>query len=196
MASLPRDWRTIVYDKSEGGPRQGVVAKWYKSPDGPDHAPALEGAIRLPNIGAEAHTYMHHAAVTWEALDDVTVFMQGDPRQYVSDIPSEFGAIVAMAAEKGFAAVGPFLDCDENGGPHHEEPLVELHEMWAHFRGTKIPPRLSWYASAQFAVRKDVLQRISRATWAAARDICTTKLHACAMERLWWELLGRTARVR
>lgn len=35
--------------------------------------------ISLPNIGREAHTYLYHIVQNYNQLNDVTVFLQGDP---------------------------------------------------------------------------------------------------------------------
>lgn len=35
--------------------------------------------IKLPNIGREAHTYLHHIIHNYAFLDEFTVFCQGDP---------------------------------------------------------------------------------------------------------------------
>jgi hypothetical protein len=192
---LPGPWRTTVYDKSRGGPRQTVETHWYKSPGGPDFGEPWPGAVELPNRGAEAHTYLHHISAKWDALADVTLFMQGDPRQFVDDVRLEYGNVVARAYQEGFAAVGPFLDCDDEGRPHHDKPLVELRDMWGAFKGGHVPKKLNWHASAQFAVTRDRLREsFPREAYVMAMDACSTKLHACAMERLWWELLASKRR--
>lgn len=33
--------------------------------------------VRLPNVGRDMHTYLHHIVHTWDALADVTVFLTG-----------------------------------------------------------------------------------------------------------------------
>ena len=37
------------------------------------------GAISLPNIGREGHTYFHYICKNYDNLDDYTVFLQGNP---------------------------------------------------------------------------------------------------------------------
>jgi hypothetical protein len=43
---------------------------------GPDEIP---GAIPLPNVGREGHTYFHYICENYDNLDDYTVFLQGRP---------------------------------------------------------------------------------------------------------------------
>lgn len=38
----------------------------------------------LPNIGREAHTYLHHIIENYDKLADVTVFLQGNPLDHTS----------------------------------------------------------------------------------------------------------------
>lgn len=33
--------------------------------------------VELPNVGREAHTYLHHIVTNYDSLADVTVFVQG-----------------------------------------------------------------------------------------------------------------------
>jgi hypothetical protein len=37
------------------------------------------GEIFLPNVGREAQTYLHHIVTKYDNLDDITVFLQGNP---------------------------------------------------------------------------------------------------------------------
>ncbi len=39
----------------------------------------------LPNVGREAHTYLHHILENWDSLADVTIFTQGDPIEHSPD---------------------------------------------------------------------------------------------------------------
>ena len=39
----------------------------------------------LPNVGREAHTYLHHIVTEWDRLADWTVFTQADPAPHLSN---------------------------------------------------------------------------------------------------------------
>lgn len=58
----------IIYDKSENGP--------------------IAGAIPLPNIGRETHTYLHHIVNNYDKLADYTIFLQGNPHDHADLIPN------------------------------------------------------------------------------------------------------------
>lgn len=50
-------YRVTIYDKSKGD---------------------------LPNIGREAHTYLHHIICNYDKLADITVFLQGNPFDHMT----------------------------------------------------------------------------------------------------------------
>lgn len=50
---------------------------------GPDF---IEGAIPLPNVGREGHTYFHYICENYDNLDDYTIFLQGNPFDHSPDI--------------------------------------------------------------------------------------------------------------
>ena len=58
LRRVPKSVRVTIYDKS---------------------AAPQPGAIALPNVGREAHTYLHHIVSRYESLSEVTVFCQGKP---------------------------------------------------------------------------------------------------------------------
>ena len=43
-------------------------------------------SIKLPNIGRETHTFLHHIVENYDNLDDVTVFLQGNPFEHIQVI--------------------------------------------------------------------------------------------------------------
>lgn len=58
----------IVYDKNDGGDAS------HGNP------PPYARVERLPNVGREGHTYLHHIVTHWDTLADVTVFVMGSCR--------------------------------------------------------------------------------------------------------------------
>ena len=49
-------------------------------------------SISLPNVGREAHTYVHHVVTHYNTLADVTIFTQGDPFDHAPDFLDRIGA--------------------------------------------------------------------------------------------------------
>ena len=60
-----KEHKITIYDKSE-------------SP--------IINSIKLPNIGRETHTFLHHIVENYDNLDDVTVFLQGNPFEHIQVI--------------------------------------------------------------------------------------------------------------
>jgi len=50
----------------------------------------LPNTISLPNIGREAHTYLHHIITNWDRLDRYTAFLQGYPLDHASELFVKF----------------------------------------------------------------------------------------------------------
>jgi len=46
----------------------------------------ITNSIKLPNIGRETHTFLHHIVENYDNLDDVTVFLQGNPFEHIQVI--------------------------------------------------------------------------------------------------------------
>ena len=64
LRRLPDGVRPVVYSKGQG----------------------TDGAFPLPNVGREAHTYLHHIATCYDKLPEVTGFSQGHPFDHVPDL--------------------------------------------------------------------------------------------------------------
>lgn len=89
---------------------------------GPD---CTENAVKLPNIGREAHTYFTHIVTHYDALADMNVFLQGDPFDHLDDrgrvTPEDLrntleDIVDRMVPFKGLAWFK--LKCDRLGRPH------------------------------------------------------------------------------
>jgi hypothetical protein len=46
----------------------------------------VPNSIRLPNVGREAHTFLHHIVNMYNDLPDITVFVQGNPFQHITKL--------------------------------------------------------------------------------------------------------------
>jgi len=58
---------------------QGHVILYVKKDSRPIHDIGYKKIVRLPNVGREGHTYLHHILENYDSLADVTFFLQGDP---------------------------------------------------------------------------------------------------------------------
>lgn len=71
-----------------------VIAKykediqWSKSISNANVTIYDKGNGQLPNVGREAHTYIHHIVKNYDHLSNITIFLQGDPFIHVNkDFP-------------------------------------------------------------------------------------------------------------
>lgn len=84
---------------------------------------SVEGAITLPNIGRESHTYFTHIVRNYSALPEFTVFLQGAPFFHMEE-GADCAVLNSVIAEcvkrkvpfKGFAWFR--MVCDRLGRPH------------------------------------------------------------------------------
>ncbi len=66
VRNLPAGLLTTIYDKSLEG-----LLEW--------------NAVSLPNVGREAHTYLHHIVNRYDSLAEWTIFCQGKPFDHAYD---------------------------------------------------------------------------------------------------------------
>ena len=98
-------WPVTVYDKS---------------------GEELPGAVPLPNVGREAHTYLTHILRRYPDFPDQTVFLQGDPFFHLTADgeagTAELRELLCERLERNapFGGLAWFrLRCDGLGRPHH-----------------------------------------------------------------------------
>ena len=73
--------------------------------------------IALPNIGREAHTYLHHLADHYEDLADLTVFVQGHPFDHAPDLHERLRALAeGRTTVADFHWLGFLADTDDARG--------------------------------------------------------------------------------
>ena len=46
----------------------------------------VKDSIKLPNVGRECHTFLYHIVKNYDNLDDITVFLQGNPFEHIQVI--------------------------------------------------------------------------------------------------------------
>ncbi|MDK2957217.1 MAG: hypothetical protein PWQ57_2713 [Desulfovibrionales bacterium] len=82
----------------------------------------LPGAVALPNIGREAHTYLTHILAHYPDFPDYTVFLQGAPFEHAkARTAQELRRTILDAAARGrpFLGLAWFrMVCDQLGRPH------------------------------------------------------------------------------
>lgn len=96
LKRVPRTVRVTVYDKSGEG---------------------AAGHSVLPNVGREAHTYLHHIVQRYGALAEHTVFVQGRPFDHAPDLHKRLRAWSdGREAAEPFRWLGFLVDWDDARG--------------------------------------------------------------------------------
>jgi hypothetical protein len=171
LNAVPPQYRQHVYDKSYGS--------------------GVPGVIQIPNVGREAHTYIHHICANYNRLAKYTVFCQGDPFHHLPDwlmILDQIATSVAAGSCPPFSAWGLEMECDRQGRPHHEQalPCQDLYAELAGPRATTLPPAIRFCCGAQFVVHHSRLTRIPLYRWQQAlKSAAAVKWYAWAAERMW-----------
>lgn len=169
-------------------PREFAVTVYNKGAAMPHTTP-------LPNIGREAHTYLHHLIERYETLAEVTVFVQGHPFDHAPDLHK----VLRSMADGSFSVhdfhwLGFLADTDDSRGrrlfvpwsknPERAElPLDEFHQQ---IFGQSGPDSYRFFVGAQFIVTRDAVVRRSLAFYEHARNIAAaTPLAPHCFERCW-----------
>ncbi|MBE2181163.1 MAG: DUF3431 domain-containing protein [Chthoniobacterales bacterium] len=178
LRRVPREIRITVYDKGDG----------------------TTGGIPLPNIGREAHTYLHHLAERHDTLADLTVFVQGHPFDHAPDLHQHLRNLAAGSETiRDFQWLGFLADTDDPRGrrlfvPWSKNPAREELDMENFHRalfGGAGPDAYRFFVGAQFAVRREAALRRSRSFYQAARELAATfPLAPHCFERCWDRVFG------
>ena len=182
-STLPAGCLLTVYDKGESPPA---------TPVGGGEFPSGCDVVKLPNVGREAHTYLHHIVAQYDDLDDHTAFLQGHPFDHCPNLREKLGAFAADPSDFCYFTNLELSDCTCQTAPpaHNWVPMRETYEA---VFGRPAPPDrpLHFGAGAQFAVSRAVIRRRPLAFYRAALDVSATLERAAwALERMWPLVFG------
>ncbi|QMW01614.1 DUF3431 domain-containing protein [Spirosoma foliorum] len=161
LRNIPATLQKTVYSK---GPNAEVEHK----------------TIPLPNVGREAHTYLHHIVNRYDTLAEWTIFCQGKPFDHAYDFKKTLQDMVlepssltctgfkpGASQRRGFHWLGHLIDTDDNQGQRLFQPwsknedgrgldLVGFHRALFDNDG---PPLYTFVLGAQFAIHRNLLQQ-------------------------------------
>ncbi len=183
---VPKRFRVTVYNKGRDEP-----ALWRRMNQ--DVSP-------LPNVGREAHTYLHHIVERYDQLADVTVFAQGKPFDHV---PSFHRTMHQLAFHKlavnGFLWMGFIIDRDDatgsllfqNWSRNTERRPLAMDRFWRALWDEPAPDQVTFYPSGHFAVTAAQIRRRPRSFYQRALQISAADDDmAHCFERTWDRLFG------
>jgi hypothetical protein len=177
LSNVPPQIRVTVYDKCEDG-----------------STPAAPRTLPLPNIGREAHTYLHHIAMRYETLAPLTIFCQGKPFDHAFDFHKTLRELAdGKMKVEDFLWLGHFADTDSPNGilfrNWSKNPARETLEINAFHRalfGCDGPPEYPFFGGAQFVVVREKIRERPKIFYENALQISMQFPHAAhCFERTW-----------
>lgn len=182
LRKVPRQLAVTVYDKSGEAPRPGAVS--------------------LPNLGREAHTYLHHLVSQYDDLAEYTIFCQGKPFDHAYDFHESLRGFAEKPDEIGeFRWLGHIIDTDTTDGhrlfrgwsKNEDGRGLDLRGFHRQLFGSEGPERYSFVLGAQFAVHRDVVRRQPLQFYERALALSVNFPDAAhCYERTWDRVFGLT----
>jgi hypothetical protein len=165
-----------------------------------DKSGADDAANPLPNVGREAHTYLHHLVSRYEDLADVTLFAQGKPFDHVPDFHRILRNL-ASGRERvdAFRWLGFIIDEDDrtgsrlfrHWGKNEDKRGLCMEDFWKALWDDPVPERFVFYPSAHFAVTRETIRLQPVSFYERALRVATTLPDAAhCFERCWDRVFG------
>jgi hypothetical protein len=160
----------------------------------------LPGAIRLPNVGREAHSYLHFIVARYDQLSEATVFCQGHPFDHAYDFHTTLRRVADRPEHCGdFLWLGHVIDTDDaHGGrlfstwsKNGDRRGLDLNGFHRQLFGTDGPNEYTFHLGAQFIVRRHVIRRRTLEFWQRALALSGSFPDAAhCYERTWDRIFG------
>lgn len=175
------------------------VTVYDKGPASTSHP----GSIPLPNIGREAHSYLHHLLHRYNSAPDYTVFCQGRPFDHDPPFHRRLRSYSApITPLSDFHSFGNFIDADDPYGrrlfvlwsKNTDGRQLDLNTMHNLLFGNDGPQLYHFIGGAQFLLSRKVWQSRSRQFYQHALDIAANFPDAAhCFERMWDRVFNVTA---
>jgi hypothetical protein len=168
---------------------------------------ADQEVISLPNIGREAHTYLHHIVSRYESLADWTVFCQGKPFDHAYDFKKSLKAFadqpdsIGSPTQKYFRWLGHLIDTDDWEGERLFRPWsknedgrgLDIRGFHRALFDTDGPELYTFVLGAQFAIHRDAIRALPLSFYERALLVSVTFPDAAhCFERSWDRVFGLT----
>lgn len=168
------------------------ITVYEKTP--PSNAP-WPGSLALPNLGREAHAWLHHLTERYESLADWTIFAQGHPFDHVPDMhPVIRRWAQGETTSQDFVWLGFLWETDNalgyptfvNWTKNPERRELDLDGFFRKLWGEAAPERVRYVGGGQFVLSRAAAHRRPRDFYARARSLAAEFPDAAhAFERTW-----------
>ena len=173
-------------------PRSVAVTIYDKTP--PPDLP-WPGSVPLPNVGREAHAWLHHLTERYDSLAEQTVFAQGHPFDHAPDMHAVIRRQAAgETPAPDFLWLGFLWETDDARGhptfvhwsktPERRE--LDLQGFFRRLWGEPAPAQVRYVGGGQFVLSRRAAHRRSREFYEKARLLSMQFPDAAhALERTW-----------
>jgi len=175
--NLPKGIRVTVYDKT------------------PPTADLWPGSVSLPNVGREAHAWLHHLTERYDSMAGWTVFAQGHPFDHAPNL-HPFIRQLASGHPPGedFLWLGFLWETDDARGypsfvnwtknPDRRE--LDMEGFFQRLWGQPAPEKIRYVGGGQFALSRQAALRRPKTFYETGRRLATEFPDAAhAFERTW-----------
>lgn len=177
LRNLPQGVRITVYDKTPP-----PASRWAE-------------AVPLPNVGREAHAWLHHLVARYDSLAEWTLFAQGRPFDHVPEMHRVVRRLAAgEIPPEDFLWLGFLWETDDARGrptfvhwtknPERRELDLKgfFHALW----NEPAPDKVRYVGGGQFVLGRPAARRRTREFFQKARSLAEKFPDAAhAFERTW-----------
>ncbi len=166
-----------------------------KHPDAP-----WPGAVRLPNVGREAQSYLHFICARYDSLADWTVFCQGHPFDHAFDFHATLRRMAEAPDEiASFEWFGHIIDTDDANGArlfrgwskNEDGRALGMGAFHRALFGSDGPDTYTFRLGGQFAVSRALIRARPIKFWGRALELSARFPDAAhCFERSWDKVLG------
>lgn len=139
----------------------------------------------LPNVGREAHTYVYHIVRQYDALEDVTVFAQGNPFPHSQDFYRRLDELQGRGVWYHNMTQGELTD-DKDGCGHHCG--LGIYKTWEQLFIEPCPEYFTFNPGAMFAVSREAIHQYPLEFWEIVLSLLSQSvdpIEAWRLERMW-----------
>jgi len=161
-------------------------------------------SLRLPNVGREAHSYIHHIIENYDSLEDILIFCQGTYLPHISCDPHEFLQRALDVGDLGFSHrldrrghlgsnARDFVLHDYCGWPLKTKRPYNLGGWWESTTGEPYVRSRSVFWNSIFSVRREFVLKRSLESYRRILETLNWNVnpmegHFC--ERSWFNILN------
>ncbi|MEO0452754.1 MAG: DUF3431 domain-containing protein [Verrucomicrobiota bacterium] len=178
LNNVPEDIHVFLYSKAEQPP---------------------DGSVRLPNLGREAHTYLHHIVSRYDSLAEVTVFCQGHPFDHCHHFHEILRALSKEMPSEPFKWHGFIIDTDDCRGRRLHVPWsknpdgkeLDIGHCHQALFGRGGPEWYRFVVGAQFSTHRSQILKRPKSFYEKALEYTADVADASfSLERMWDRVFG------